>query len=286
MNRPLFLGCLALALLCSACRPEAGNDLPPDKKPLAKVFNKTLYLAEVMEMVPDDASPEDSLLMLNALVEKWVRDNLMMQEAERNIPKDLNIDQLVNEYRASLILHSYEQRISGENVDSVITEQELTAFYEKNKEQYQLQTAIARCYFIRVAKPVPQPDSLRKWWYSRKPADLTKMIAYSARHADEYLLVDTVWYRVEDIASELPKGTLTQNNVSAGKEFVLSDDAFQYFFRALEVKSTEEIAPLSYIKDQATKFILHQRKAKLLENKKQELYEREIRRKNVKVYNY
>ena len=282
MYRNAFLGILCFAFLFSFCKPGEGSSAD-SKKALAKVFNKTLYLADVAEMVPDDASPEDSLLMVNALAQKWIRDNLMMHEAERNIPKDLNIDQLVNEYRASLILHSYEQRITEENVDSVISEKELKEFYEKNKEQYQLQTAIARCLFIRVAKPVPQPDSLRKWWYSRKKEDLPKMISYASRQADEFLLTDTVWYRIEDIASELPKGTLTQNNVSAGKEFVLSDDEFQYFFRALEVKSTKEIAPLAYIKGQATKFILHERKIKLLEDKKEELYQRESRRKNVKT---
>lgn len=282
MIRSALLGILFLAVVFSFCKKKDTGSDGSDKE-LAKVFNKTLYLTEVSEMVPDDASPEDSVLMVNALSEKWVRDNLMMHEAERNIPKDLNIDQLVNEYRASLILHSYEQRIMEENVDSVISDKELTEFYEKNKEQYQLQTAIARCYFIRVAKPVPQPDSLRKWWYSRKKEDLPKMISYASRNAAEYLLTDTVWYRIEDIASELPKGTLTQTNISAGKEFVLSDDDFQYFFRAMEVKSTKEIAPLSYIKGQATKYILHQRKTKLLENKKEELYQRESRRKNVKT---
>jgi hypothetical protein len=91
---------------------------------------------------------------------------------------------------------------------------------------------------------------------------------------------------VEDLAAELPPGTLTVNNIDSKREFTQQDDKFQYFFRLFELKNRKDIAPLSYIEDQARKVILHKRKLELLEDTRETMLEREMRRNNVEIYNY
>ena len=51
-----------------------------------------------------------------------------------------------------------------------------------------------------------------------------------------------------------------------------------------EFVNRKAIAPLSYIEDQAAKVILHRRKIKLLEEKKEELYEQKTNQ--IKVFPY
>ena len=64
----------------------------------------------------------------------------------------------------------------------------------------------------------------------------------------------------------------------------MKDDDFQYFFRAVGVMNQKEIAPLSFIKSQASKYILHQRKIQLIEKRKQEMYDLELKKNNIKLY--
>ena len=64
----------------------------------------------------------------------------------------------------------------------------------------------------------------------------------------------------------------------------IQDNDFLYFFRLLELVNRKEIAPLSYIENQASKVILHRRKIKLLEEKKEELYEQKTNQ--IKVFPY
>ncbi len=270
-------------LVFTACKnfkaPTGSN------KVLATVYNKTLYLSDMEGMFMEGASREDSSQIINAYVDRWVRDNIVMTEAERNIPKDLNIDDLLKKYRESLILNSYEEQLTKENLSTDISEQELKEFYEKNKEQYQLETPIVRCYFLKIPKPTPQSDSLQKWWNSPKSGDnLNKMKIYAKAQAKSYILEDSAWTKAEDISKMLPKGTLSSDNIDAGKELTMKDDDFQYYFRALGVMNQKEIAPFSYIKEQASKYILHQRKSQLIEKKKQEMYELEMKKNNVKIY--
>jgi hypothetical protein len=253
---------------------------------LASVYGKMLYLSEMRELLPEGATHDDSTLIINAYVDRWIREQLTMHEAERNIPRDLNLDSLLNAYRASLILNAYETHLIETNLDSVISDTELKAFYEANKAQYQLDMPIVRCYFLKIPKPVEQTDSLQKWWNNPQSGEnKRKLLDYAAKYRlKTFLLEDSSWYKTEQIAAFLPPATLTTENVENNKELTLKDDKFQYFYRAFAVMSKKQIAPFGFIKEQATKLILHQRKIKLLEQKKKERYDVEMRKNNVKIF--
>ena len=276
---PMY-GLLFLAVSFVGCQSTA-----TDEKGLllAKVYNKSLYSQELDGLFPKEATADDSLKFLNTYVDKWVKEALVLHEAELYIPNDLNIDKLVRDYRASLIRNSYEELLVEELLDSTISQAELTEFYEKNKEQYQLETPIIRCHFLKVPLPIPEGDQVRRWWNSDDPADLQALIEYSNNYAVAHILEDSSWYNVNDIAVELPEGTLTANNIGTKREFTQRDGEFQYFFRMFELKNRREIAPLGYIEGQARKVILHKRKLKLLEDTKSDLYDDGMRSNNIQV---
>lgn len=275
----LFLAVISLFACKTAPSDEAATDVL-----LATAQNKSLYLSELDGMLPEDTHAEDSVKIIKAYVERWIRKSLLMQEAERNIPKDLNIDELVRNYRASLVQHTYEQTLIEQELDSTITKRELNEFYEKNKEQYQLDAPIIRCNFIKIAQDAKDLSQIRTLWQTNKPEEQQQLLDLCNANATEYLLADSIWYKVEVIAKEMPKGTITNNNVGGRKAFTIQDNDFLYFFRLLELVNRKEIAPLSYIENQATKVILHRRKIKLLEEKKEELYEQKTNQ--IKVFPY
>lgn len=274
-----YLAIMVLAIqalsACSKQQAEKTGDIP-----LARVFNKTLYLSDMEGMFPPDA---DSALIINSYIERWIREALLLHEAERNIPSDLNIDKLVRDYRASLVRHSYEQFLVEQLLDSTVTQQELQAFYENNKEQYQLETPIMRCFFIKMPRPVYQIDELRRLWNSERPEDYAGLVKYCSEFAESHLLEDSTWHKVEDIAAELPAGLLSADNPGGKREITLRDDQYEYFLRILELKNRQEIAPFSYIEEQARRFILRSRIDKLLEEKKNDMYDIEIRKGNVEI---
>ncbi len=268
----------AVSLLAAACGKPAERQ---GDKPLARVFNRTLYLSDLDGMFPPG---EDSTLIINAYVERWIREALLLQEAERNIPEDLNIDKLVRDYRASLVRHSYEQFLVEQLLDSTVTKEELEAFYENNKEQYQLETPIVRCFFVKVPLPAYRGEELRRLWNSSRAEDYSRLVQYCSQFAESHLLEDSTWHKVEDIAAELPPGILSADNPGSKKEITLRDDQYEYFLRILELKNRKEIAPFSYIEGQARRFILRSRIDKLLENKKNEMYDIHLRKGNVEIF--
>ena len=275
----LLFACLAIG----ACElPE--TVVEDNDQLLARVHNISLYLSELEGMFPHRTTAQDSNLIINSYVERWVRDALLLYEAEKNIPKDLNIDKLVQDYRASLVLHNYEKILVDQLLDSSVSREELMAFYEENKEQYQLETPILRCQYIKIPLPVPNAATLRAFWNSKSEEDLANLQGYCAENAVAYQLADSTWHRFDNIADELPAGTISSKNVRAKLSIQSRDDTYQYYFRVLEVRNTKEIAPLAFIEEQARKVILRQRKIQLLEKKKEEMYDLALRRNDIQLF--
>jgi len=277
-----FLPLLIPVALLWQCGPKRNAPGEGDVQ-LAKVYNRTLYLSGLEGIVPEEVSPEDSALIVSAYVQRWVRDQLLMYEAERNIPKDLNIDELVRDYRASLIRFNFEEQIIAAQLDSTVSEAELRTFYENNKDQFQLESTILQCQLLKLPPSAPQ-NELNKIWYSRKPADEAKLAAFARQWAALALLDREKWYKLDEVAALLPKGTLTAENAGSRREGTLSDGDFRYYYRILEVVRGKETAPFEYVREQASKVILHRRKQVLLEKWKDELYQKELSRENVRIY--
>ncbi|MCG8326314.1 MAG: hypothetical protein MI974_01455 [Chitinophagales bacterium] len=280
----LYIYSLCLMICSVACSSEDAGTGTEEDQLIAKVHNKSLYLSELDGMFPEGIHTEDSLDIIRVYSQRWIRDALLLHEAERNIPSDLNIDKLVRDYRASLIRHNYEKILIETDLDSVITQKELAEFYEKNKEQYQLETTIARCFFIKVPLPVPESEKLQMLWNNVGEDNTAELIPYCNQHAEAFLLDKDAWYKIEDVAQGMPKGTITPDNISAKRDFIQRDESYQYYFKVFEVKNRKDIAPLSYIAEQASKVILRSRKEQLLEEKIETMYEQELRKSNIQTY--
>ncbi len=270
------LGAIWVGWCCSSPDPNAKEgDLL-----LAKAYNKSLYLSELENVVPPGTSPDDSVLLVKAYVQRWLREQLLMYEAERNIPKDLNIDKLVRDYRASLVRFNFEEQIVAEQMDSTISEKELRIFYEENKDQFQLESTILKCQLIVIPYKAPH-NEFNRLWYSKNPADENRLRQLCKQWAKEALLDTDKWYRLEEISALLPYGTLTSENVAPRREGTLSDGEFRYYYRILELVRGKETAPFEFARDRARAIILHKRKQDLIERWKEELYQQELRRQNI-----
>lgn len=279
----ILIGCLAFISACDSTSSD-GRD---KGELLAEVHNKELFYSDIENMMQEGMPVADSLAWLNAIIEKWVKESLFLYEAERNLPPDINIDALIKDYRATLILNQYEKNYVEMNLDSTITEVELNEYYENNKDQYQLQTPIVRAHYLKVKRNLPEHilKKIEKFWRETdKSKSYRELLAIADRYGEDYLLNKENWYTLSDISGRLPEGSINDQIIRYSKDFSFTDGDFRYFVTFFELKSRQDVAPLSYIKDQATRVILNKRKLELIRSRKEELYQVETQNNNVKIF--
>jgi len=271
-----------MLLLCS-CNPLENQGETEQKQVLAQVFNKQLFLNDLDGILPEGYKPEDSTMIYNAYVENWMRDAVLMHEAEQKIAQTLDIDKLVKDYRSTLILHNYEEVIVETQLDSTISEIELNQFYEANKDNYQLEDPLARVWFMKVPIDANEIVQLDLWWKSEDLDDHLNLIEYCDTYAEIYHLDKGKWYEIAKIKRHIPTkltplGTFTQK----GADIMVSDERYKYYLRVFEIIQKNAAPPKEYIEEKARQIILQKRKSKLLKEHKEKLYEKEIN--NVKVF--
>ena len=261
---------------------EQAHD-PTDIK-LAEVGSKILYASQLEGMVTEDMSTADSILLINAFVHRWTKEQVLLLEAEKNLPTDLDLNALVEDYRSSLLRLNYEEAILKTNLDSVISTEELSAFYDQNKEQYQLEKPILRCLFMKISTPVPTEREIQKLWNRSAPQDIIDMRVYASQYAETFLLDETLWHSLEEISQLIPSDIVNSKNINSNTDWTLKAKNFKYYLKVLEMKSRKDIAPLSFIEEQAARAVLHRRKLKIIDEWHDKLYEQAISENRIKIY--
>lgn len=145
---------LLFMILIQGCNLLDNKNKPVDKL-IATVYDKKLHLSDMAGMFPLNANHDDSLQLIGSFATRWTKDQVFLTEAEKHIPQDLEIEELLKKYSESLISLNFQKLLTEQNLDSLVSEEELRDFYEKNKDQYQLETSIIRCYFVKI------PDDIK-----------------------------------------------------------------------------------------------------------------------------
>jgi hypothetical protein len=286
-NRIITAYIFGLLFLFTACRGGGKeSDANGSKEVLAEVYNKKLYAYEVQDYIPDNISGQDSLQIVRAFVEQWVKEALLLVEAERSVSQDLEIDRLVKDYRASLIIANYEQKLVEERLDTTVNESEITAYYQDNKQQYQLEYTIMRCRFMKINQTITPKgkDFIDKNWRSDTKRDMNQLQKLCKEFGEVCYFDEKQWHKFDHIKSFFPQGVLNEGFIRGNQEFTFRDNQYYYYLKVLERFSSQELAPISFIEEQAKKYILHRRKLALIQQIKESLYEREITGKDVRIH--
>lgn len=270
---------LLFSVACSSVDTVEIND-----RQLARVQNKFLMESELAGLTTAGISAADSTLVANAYVERWVRDQALMLQAEKNIPKDLNIDELVRDYRASLVRYHYEKLIVEVELDSVVTNAELMAQFNKRQEEFMLSDQIYQYQMIAISEEDPNLLKVEEWWENPEDAAQWQLLtSYCNEAAIYFALGDEEWIKEPALAALLPK-SIKMSNLTSGKRTTSTEDGVSYFLSIREKKKKGELSPLLVVEDQLKKVILHRRKIDLLESKIKETYERESELNNIEIF--
>lgn len=247
---------------------------------LAQVDDHEMYLSDIDGMITTQ-SAADSINQLNSFVQQWLKRNVILNEAEDKFPVNVDIDKLVEDYRSSLLLHNYRQLLIEEKLDTTITAQQESDFYEQSKDQFSLQDPICKG---RIATIPDNTKGLEKFYRNWKKGDEASYSGYLDEHSTFRFDTEDRWYSVSEFMSMLPKEEFKDQDIKKGKDLQKHHDTSEYFVTIDEVLDAGETAPLMYIRENIRKLIINKRKKAILDNIEQSLYDNYLQTNRIKVF--
>lgn len=267
----LFAG---LWILLGACNhiPLLSDD-SADNGVLARVDDQTLTIASFSDVVFPN-SKADSLALLQVLVEGWVREQILLQQAEDQLSDDLKaFDQQLENYRKSLLIHAYQERMLASRLDTQLSQQELEAYYQQNKNDFLLKYNIVQYASVTLPRNHKDAGKVKQWLLSDKPADGQKLMDFCQKYAYGYRLTDTNWVRMDELEQLFPLVYPSQEIFLQKNRFTeVSDSLKTHFIRIYAVRRRETLSPMAFEMGNIRMILLNQKKQQILKQLETELY--------------
>ena len=267
------------AILITGC--ENPDNHPPQDKLLASAGNRMLYLSDLSSLIPEGSNKADSTSIANHYIENWIRESILLNEAERNLEKQLDIDKLVSDYRESLLIYNYEKKLVEEQLDTIISQEQKEDFYLQNKDTYKLVNPIVQGIYVVAPNDAPGLSQFKRNWIKENIEEMKK---YAENNNLDHRLDESNWITFTQFKEFLPEDLFTDSELKSKKIKDKLSEGNQYFVKILDYLDENEIAPLSYINDKVEKVILYNRKVNLLEYIKEQIYQSELKLNKIKIY--
>lgn len=276
------LSILVLSILFLYSCKDGFNFNRDTKDPIiARVGERNLFKSQIAELIHSGTSSTDSAAIVDGFIENWIRENLMILEAEKNVAADINLNKLVDDYRSSLLVYNFEKRLVDQMLDTIISMDEKNDYYESFKNQYLLSHPIFKCI---IAKVSAKASGLKDIKSALGKSDLTESIFLIKEKAVYHHLDIERWMTIEDLESLLPLGMIEISELSGGKIFQKKEKDYEYFVKIVTYYDEKRIPPFDFIEGKIIKTILSERKIELLKKYRQDLYDQGVSDQKFEVF--
>ena len=274
---------IAIILFVSACKESGNKQL---NKPVVKVNDDVLTLQQLYDAIPDGMSKDDSLIFSNDYQKRWVRAKLLLQRAELNLtPEEKDVDALLVEYRATLLIYKYQQKLVEQKYQSAVTDAEINDYYNQHTEDFRLWDPIVKGGYIRISKDAPNIESISSQIKRFRSADITALEGYCFQNARKYLFFPDEWKTLSLIIDELDLSiTDIESFLQNDKyyETVLNGD--KLFFVVSDFMLSGSQAPIEFVKERIRAIIVNKKRMNFIKEMESELYDDGIINGSVKFF--
>ena len=275
---------LTLSVSLFACKKAIQTDEPDA---LVKVNDRILTRNEVESLIPKGTTSADSLLLAESYIKKWVKDELVLKIAQRNLGSDKETsDKLVGAYRRSLLRYRYQEKLIQEKLSDEIQESDVLTYYDTNKEKFVLDKNLIKGLFLKVPADAPNLSEVKTWYKSGNVASLEKIEKYSIQNAAIYEYFFDKWVDFDEIRNNIPNQISNPESfLRTNKILEVTDSSFCYFLNIRQVLLKGQVEPFEYAEPRIREILINQRKLDFIKEFEEELYNDALDGGDVIFYN-
>jgi len=219
-------------------------------------------------------------------ISRWVKSKLLLRQAEINLtPEEKDVQQQLEDYRTSLLVHLYQQKILEQKHSPLVTSREIETYYNEMRDNFNLQENIIKGIFIKVPKEAPHQDDLRKWYRAREGEDLVNLEAYCFQNAKKYEVFVENWIPFRRINASLPEPIFNEERFLRYTQYYETQDSvYNYYLAIHDHMLSGNTAPLNYVEERIKAILLNKKRGEFIQRLEQDLYEEALRDKIVNFH--
>jgi len=283
MKKWLFIALASLTVL--SCKMvnrlgDTANELFKGEV-VARAGEHRLHRSQLESYIPTGVSSEDSARLAQQYIRAWAEDLLLLDMADEQLSKEeKDVTEELESYRRALLKYRYEQLYINQRLDTLVTEEEVEAYYQANPDKFILDRPVVKARYMIIPADSRNLKELRRLMSSEDDSDIMEAenLAYTA--AIKYGDSSDSWKDIITLAQEL--GTDYKSLLGAIKnQFAeLPDEAGNLRIAYIvDMVPQGKTAPEEFCAERIRDIILNTRKHSLTTQLEQDLLE-DARRNN------
>ena len=252
----------------------------------ASAYGKVLYVSDISRSVPRGLDSLDSVIMAEGIIDAWLTKRVLVHQAEKNLSTDLaEIERKLDEYRSDLLIYAYQKEFINQNLDTVVNDEEIRAFYEEHRADFLLKDIILKMRYIKLDTNAPSMAKAERLLMSTKAESVGELEDYCYKYAVNFYLDDQHWLYLDDLLKELPlyEGQKSQL-LKTDKLIRLDDPTYIYLIRVMDFRLKDAVSPLSLERENIRNTIINERRIQLIEEMEADLYNNALRDNEIEIY--
>lgn len=253
---------------------------------MARAYDQFLRWSDLRRMVPIELAPADSAARAQAIVDGWLRKQVVIHKAEENLSEaDKDFEAQLRDYRNSLIIYAYERALVEQKLDTHVSADAIRRYYEENPGNFELKDNIVRARWFKLREDDPRMlRKLTQWWTSDRDEDRRELEIWLARHGVVQQPAPAPapgadprehWMLFSDLQKEVPIVAANPTDflgAPADRKLVVKDEMNTYFVEIMEHRLEQGTTPLEMVRGEIRGVLLNQRKLLLIERMHDDLY--------------
>lgn len=285
-NFLLYFNIIVTIIAFKACSPKFETNTTEDEQALVSIGGKILYKYTIDEVVPKGLSATDSTLAAEAYIKMWIKDELMYEKAMDNLIEKARIDELVENYRHSLTIYTYQEQLLKERLSKDISDKELQEYYNNYSEQFNLETNIIKGLFLKVPLTSSRLEDLKKWYQSSSDQAIENIEKYSLENAVIYDYFYNTWVDFDDVMNNIPETISNPEKfLKENRKLEVQDSTYVYLLNIKEYALIGSKAPFEFSRGQIFDILISQKREQFIDEFENDLYENAINHNRIKFYN-
>jgi len=255
------------------------------EKPLARVGDHYLYPSDLSK-IPANTSKEDSILITEDNISRWIKNELMIQKANENLTtnqKDVNKE--LEEYRNSLIIYRYKNELMKQRMDTVVSKKEIQEYYTNNPGNFRLDRCIVKAVFIKIPVDIANSGLLKEMARDVSEEGQAELRDYCTQYAKSYQIAIDNWIDFQLLNRNLPEQVEDPETfVLKNREKEMNDSNYYYLVYIHDYMLANDLAPIEFVENDIKNLILNQRKIRFLKEMEENIYTEAERQKKFTIY--
>ena len=244
-----------------------------ENKVVVSAFGKNLLLDSLCSRIPDELSFEDSTLLSERIIEGWVRENVLLAQAEKNINEFSSaFESSIKSYRNALLVTQFEREFIASRVDTKVQDEEIEKFHSDYPELFQLKEHVLRAVFFEINTEEDMLDSARIWLTTADSSSVPKLEQWSIERGAHFALDVDYWWLLSDLLQTVPMQVYRIEDQLRDRRLIeFTEGDSRYLLRILEHRLKDLPSPISIARKRIVDLIIQERRRCILENLRDDL---------------